>query len=185
MNLYLIGYRGSGKSTVARLVAEQVGLPWIDADESIERRAGKTIREIFAASGEEAFRDLETAVVTSLAAGQDRVVALGGGAVLREPNRQAIGTSGKVVWLRARPQTLLARIESDATTAARRPNLTGAGGLAEIEQLLAVRTPVYAACADFTVDVDDVPREEVAASIADWWRKEQDGPSGSPSTGTA
>jgi shikimate kinase len=171
MNLYLIGYRGSGKSTVARLVAERMGLPWIDADEEIERRAGRTIREIFARSGEEAFRDLETAVVSSLAAGPDHIVALGGGAVLREQNRQAIGASGQVVWLRAQAQTLLARIQADATTAARRPNLTAAGGPAEIEQLLAVRTPVYAACADFVVDVDDMPPEQVAASIVAWWRK--------------
>ncbi len=171
MNLYLIGYRGSGKSTVARLVAEQLRLAWIDADDELERRAGKTIREIFAESGEQTFRDLESAIVESLASGPAQVVALGGGAVLREENRAAIAKSGKVVWLRARPETLLARIEADATTAQRRPNLTSAGGLAEIEGLLSVRTPVYAACADYVVDVDDVPPEEVAAEIAAWWHK--------------
>src|SRR5262245_31272541 len=168
MKLYLIGYRGSGKTTVARLVGHELRLPSVDADEEIERRAGQSIREIFASSGEEVFRDLEMAVVTSLAQGADHVVALGGGAVLREQNRQGIAASGKVVWLRAGPQTLLARIEADVTTTERRPKLTGAGGLEEIEKLLEVRTPVYAACADFVVDVEDVPPEEVAASIVAW-----------------
>jgi shikimate kinase len=171
MNLYLIGYRGSGKTTVARLVAEQAGLPWIDADDELERRAGKTIREIFAESGEAAFRDLETTVVQSLAKGPAQVVALGGGAILREQNRQAIGHSGKVVWLRASPETLRGRIEADATTSQRRPNLTSGGGLAEIEELLAVRTPLYAACADYVVDVDQKTPAEVAEVIESWRRQ--------------
>ncbi len=76
----------------------------------------------------------------------------------------------QVAWLRARPQTLLARIEADATTARRRPNLTSAGGLAEIEQLLEVRTPIYAECADYVVDVDDLSPEQATAAIVAWWR---------------
>ena len=171
MNLFLIGYRGSGKSTVAQLVAREIGLPWLDADAALEQRAGRTIREIFAESGEEAFRDLESAELAKLAAGPAHVVALGGGAVLRQENQQLIKRSGKVAWLRARPETLLARIEADVTTAQRRPNLTDAGGLAEVEQLLAVRTPVYAACADFVVDVDDLSPAAAAAAIVLWWRK--------------
>ncbi len=170
MNLYLIGYRGSGKSTVARLVAEQIGLPWIDADAELEARAGKSIRQVFAESGEQAFRELESAELDAIAAGPAQVVALGGGAVLREQNRQRIAASGQVAWLRARPQTLLARIEADATTARRRPNLTSAGGLAEIEQLLEVRTPIYAECADYVVDVDDLSPEQATAAIVAWWR---------------
>lgn len=170
MNLYLIGYRGSGKTTVAQLVADEIGLPWIDADAAIEQRAGRSIREIFAESGEETFRNLESAELAILAAGPTQVVALGGGAVLREQNRQLIQNSGRTAWLRARPQTLLARIEADVTTAQRRPNLTSAGGLAEIDQLLAVRTPIYAECADYVVDVDDLSPSEAAAAIVAWWR---------------
>ncbi|HUE72560.1 MAG TPA: shikimate kinase [Pirellulaceae bacterium] len=170
MNLYLVGYRGSGKTTVAQLVADEIGLPWIDADAALEQRAGKTIREIFAESGEETFRGLESAELAILAGGPDRVVALGGGAVLREQNRQLIQDSGRTAWLRARAETLLTRIETDATTAQRRPNLTSAGGLAEIEQLLAVRTPIYAECADYVVDVDDLSPADVAAAIVAWWR---------------
>jgi shikimate kinase len=172
MNLYLIGYRGSGKSTVARLVAEQIGLPWVDADATLEQRAGKSIRQIFSESGEEEFRELESAELALLADAPAHVVSLGGGAVLRQVNRQRIRSSGKVVWLRARPSTLLARIEADATTAQRRPNLTSAGGLPEIEQLLAVRTPIYAECADFVVDVDKLSPAEAAAAIVGWWRSQ-------------
>lgn len=168
MNLYLIGYRGSGKTTVARLASALLKRPWIDADEEIERRAGKTIREIFADSGEESFRELESQVLADLAVGPNRIVALGGGVILREPNRQLLRRSGKVIWLRARPETLLARIQADPTTADRRPQLTSAGGLAEIERLLAERTPLYAACADYVVDVDEVTPEEVAQQIAHW-----------------
>ena len=170
MNLYLIGYRGSGKTTVAELVARRIGLPWIDADAALETRAGKTIRQIFADAGEPAFRDLESAELAILAAGPAQVVALGGGAVLREENRRRIERSGKTAWLRAAPQSLLARIEADVHTRERRPNLTSAGGLVEIEELLAVRTPIYAECADFVVDVDKLSPEEAAEAIALWWR---------------
>ena len=165
-HLYLIGYRGCGKTTVARRLALLNKQTWIDADEELERRAGKTIREIFAESGEKHFRDLESQLLASLAEGTHHIIALGGGAVLREGNRNLIKRSGKVVWLRARPETLLARIQADPTTGDRRPSLTSAGGLEEIEQLLQVRTPLYAACADYIVDVDELTPEAVAEQIA-------------------
>jgi shikimate kinase len=165
MNLFLIGYRGSGKTTVAAALANQLGWPWIDADEELERRAGKTIRQIFAGGGESAFRDLESAVVAELARLEGHIIALGGGVILREQNRQAIAGRGKVIWLQAAPEVLMSRIQSDATTAARRPNLTGAGGLAEIRSLLAERTPLYAACADLTIHVEDKTPPEIARQI--------------------
>lgn len=168
MNLYLIGYRGSGKTTVARLASTLLAQPWVDADEELERQAGKTIREIFAESGEEHFRELESQVLADLAQGPHRIVALGGGIILRETNRQLLKRSGKVVWLRARPETLLARIQADPTTADRRPQLTSTGGLEEIKRLLAERTPLYATCADYVVDVDELTPEEVAERIAHW-----------------
>src|SRR5688572_502997 len=141
MNLYLIGYRGSGKTTVAAELARLLGWNWLDADDEVERRAGTTIKEIFATSGEQSFRDLEAAVIADLAQFSGHVIALGGGAVLREDNRQAIRSSGKVVWLQASPEVLYQRISGDASTAERRPNLTADGGLAEVERLLAVRAP--------------------------------------------
>src|SRR5688572_10466805 len=101
MNIFLIGYRGSGKSTVAQHAAKLLGWPWLDADAVLEVRAGKSIRQIFADEGEGAFRDLESAVVADLAGSDEHVIALGGGAILREENRQALAGRGLVVWLQA------------------------------------------------------------------------------------
>jgi shikimate kinase len=168
MNLYLIGYRGSGKTTVAAELGKLLGWDWMDADNEIERRAGKTIKEIFASAGEPVFRDLEAAVIADLARVTRHVIALGGGAVLREESRQAIRESGKAIWLRASPEVLFQRISGDPSTAERRPNLTDTGGLAEVERLLAIRTPLYAACADLTLDAEASVPAELARQIAGW-----------------
>jgi shikimate kinase len=165
MNVFLIGYRGSGKTTVAAALAELLGWPWIDADAELEQRAGKTINQIFEEQGELAFRDLESAVVAELARSDRQIVALGGGAVLRQANRQALAGRGKIVWLQAPPEVLWARMAADHTTAARRPNLTRDGGLAEIRKLLAERTPLYAACADLTVAAVERPPADIARQI--------------------
>lgn len=165
MNLFLIGYRGSGKTTVAAVLAEQIGWPWIDADTELERRAAMTIKQIFAEQGEPAFRDLESTVLQDLAARQSHVVALGGGIVLRPENRRVLKDRGKTVWLQASPEALLRRIGDDPTTSDRRPNLTGQGGLVEIRTLLDERTPLYAECADLTIDAEDKSPAEIARQI--------------------
>lgn len=170
MNLYFIGYRGSGKTTVARLVAQRLGRMAIDADEELERRAGRSVSEIFRSDGEPAFRDLESQCLADLGARQDLIASLGGGVVLREANRQLLATTGKTVWLRASPATLWARMSGDPTTAARRPNLTATGGLAEIESLLAVRTPLYALCANGIIDTDGKSADELAEEVVEWWK---------------
>jgi len=165
MNLALIGYRGTGKTTVAKLLAQRLGWQAIDADVELERQAGRTIKQIFADGGEPAFRDWEEKIVAELTAKSQLVLALGGGAILREANRAAIKARCKTAWLTANPATLLARIHADATTAERRPNLTAAGGLAEIEQLLAAREPLYRDCADCIVATDDRSPESIADEI--------------------
>ncbi len=165
-SILLIGYRGTGKTTVARLLAERLGWDWIDADDEIERRAGKSIAEIFADDGEAAFRDLESHVVADLCRWRRAVIAFGGGAVMSEANRTAIRLAGRVVWLTATVETLSRRLAADATTASRRPNLTSSGGLTEIETLLAAREPIYRACATFEVDTEGKTPAEIVEEIS-------------------
>ncbi|MCS7239161.1 MAG: shikimate kinase [Thermoguttaceae bacterium] len=172
MNLVLIGYRATGKTTLARLLAERLGWQWVDADVEIEHRAGKSIARIFAEDGEPAFRDLEAKVIADLCARDKLVIAAGGGAPMRPENRQAMKQSGKVIWLQASPQTIYQRMYSDPTTAERRPNLTARGGLEEIIELLSKREPVYRETADFTVNTEGRPpevlAEEILSALAPW-----------------
>ena len=167
--IFLVGYRGSGKTTVGGVLAGRLGWAFVDADAVVEERYGRTIRDIFAAEGEAGFRDKESAVLADLCTRTDTVIATGGGVVLREENRQLLQRHGFVAWLTADPRTLLARIEADPTTAARRPALAG-GGLAEIEQLLAVREPLYRACADVEVPAGALSPEQAADAILAAWR---------------
>ncbi|MGO8691663.1 MAG: shikimate kinase [Thermoguttaceae bacterium] len=150
----LIGYRATGKTTLARLLAARLGCPWIDADTEIEQKAGKSIARIFAEDGEPVFRDLEAEVVAQLCRRGPLVLAAGGGAPLRAETRQAMRAAGKVVWLTARAETILARMAADATTAARRPNLTAQDPLAEIIELLAQREPIYRESAHLVIDTE-------------------------------
>jgi shikimate kinase len=163
--IFLIGYRGSGKTSVARELAARLDWEWIDADDVVEREAGKTIAAIFADGGEAAFRDLEAQAVDTLKHKQRMVVALGGGAVLREENRRAIHGAGTVVWLTASVDSILARVTADLTTASRRPNLTTGGGREEIEALLAIRMPLYRECATLVVDTEGKTPAKVADEI--------------------
>jgi shikimate kinase len=162
-HLYLIGARGSGKSSVGAVVAARLGRPFFDADVVLEADAGMTIRDIFAAEGEGGFRDRESATVCQLAGGSPAVIATGGGVILRAENREALRATGVVVWLCAPAELLWDRISTDPTTAARRPNLAG-GGLDEVKALLAVRDPLYAMTAHAVVDASRSP-EDVAGDI--------------------
>jgi shikimate kinase len=165
MNLVLIGLRGTGKTSVAALLAGRLGWQWFDADALIEQRAGKSIKQIFADDGEAAFRDWESQIVTELAGQNEAVLALGGGAVVREQNRAALAGRGKVVWLTASPETLWQRIQTDMLTASRRPNLSAAGGINEIIATLDARRAIYRACADLDIDTEGKTPAQVADAI--------------------
>ena len=165
MILTLIGYRATGKTTLARLVAERLGWDWIDADVEIERRAGQSIATIFAERGEPAFRDLEAEVIADLCRRDRLVVAAGGGAPMRPESRRAMREAGPVVWLTARPETILARMSGDVTTSTRRPDLTDKGPLAEIVHLLEVRMPIYQESAHLALDTEEMTPEELVDSI--------------------
>lgn len=151
---------------MGRLLAAALGIPFADADAEIERRAGKTIKQIFDDDGEGAFRDMEEETIRDLLGRESLVLAAGGGAVMRERTRERIKTVGTTVWLHALPETLAERISRDTSTGARRPNLTAAGGLEEIRALVAEREPVYRAAADVTIDTEGRDPETIAAEIA-------------------
>jgi shikimate kinase len=165
MNIILIGYRATGKTTLARLLAEKLGWQWIDADVEIERRSGKSIARIFSEDGEPVFRDLEAQVIADLCGRDQWVVAAGGGAPLRPESRQAMRASGRVVWLTARPETIHARMSGDATTVGRRPSLTDRGAMEEILHLLHKREPVYREAAHHQVDTEGKWPEDLACEI--------------------
>lgn len=167
--LVLIGYRGTGKSTIGPILARRLGWTFIDADERIEAAAGRSIAEIFAAEGETGFRDRESATLAELCRGDDLVIATGGGVILRDANRQRLRDSGFVVWLTASPETIWDRLQHDPTTTSRRPNLTPGGGLDEIRSLLAVREPLYRQTANFTIATEALSPEAAADAILSAW----------------
>ncbi|HWA97271.1 MAG TPA: shikimate kinase, partial [Pirellulales bacterium] len=167
-SIVLIGYRGSGKSAVAASLARRLGWQAIDADLVLEERAGKSIAEIFRDGGEQVFRELESQVIGELVERDEVVIAAGGGVVLRDGNRSALGRAEHVIWLRAAVPTLLERVNADPATAARRPNLTTQGGEAEVRALLAQREPLYRQCAAATVDTDGKTPDAIAAEIVQW-----------------
>jgi shikimate kinase len=178
MILTLIGYRATGKSTLAKPLAERLGWSWIDADVELERRAGRTIREIFDTDGEPEFRRLERETLVDLLTRDRLVIAAGGGAVLNPQTRLDFKNAGPVIWLKASVDTIEQRLYGDETTAERRPNLTSTGGREEIERLLNQREPIYADMAELTIQTDapfpghrDVPSidqlvEHVVAKLA-------------------
>jgi shikimate kinase len=162
--IFLIGARGAGKTTVARLLAERLGWRWLDADEEIERRSDQTIREIFAAAGEAGFRRLESELLAELCQSPLQVIATGGGAVVTETNRGLMRSAGQVIWLTADARTLWSRLQADPATPGRRPPLAG-GGLPEVEQLLQARESLYRECADWVVSTVNRSPAETAAEI--------------------
>ena len=126
--LVLVGYRGTGKSTVGQIVANRLNLRFLDADLEIEARAGRSISRIFAELGEPAFRDWEEQTIGDLTQSHPgAVLATGGGAVIRASNRRILADHGFVVWLRAEPAELARRLEADHRAGAERPSLTAPG----------------------------------------------------------
>ncbi len=161
--VFLVGMMGAGKSAVGPALARRLGRRFVDSDAEIEREQGRSVAEIFAGEGEPAFRALEREMVTRWL-GEPAVVALGGGAVAEPALRAACRRSGTIVWLRAQPETLLARLGEGAS----RPllaGLSGAARLARLRELLALREAAYAS-ASLTVDTDACAVEEVVERIA-------------------
>ena len=169
-HLYLVGYRGSGKTTVGRCLADELTLPFIDTDEVVEKRSGETIADLFARLGESGFRDQETAAIRSVSRLEPSVISLGGGAVLRPENRELLKTTGYTVWLQATAEQLAARISEDEAHGKRRPSLTSLGTLGEIETVLKQREPLYNEASDLILPSAGLSPIELAQQIATWFQ---------------
>ena len=161
MNLILCGMMGCGKTTVGREIAQRSGKLCCDTDEKIVEEHGK-IADIFACYGEARFREIETETVQELVQKDNLVIATGGGLVLKTENVTLLRKKGKIVYLRAKKETLLSRLQKDTE----RPLLQSGQSLSErLTELLKVRAPIYEGVADCVVDVDGKTPEEIAAEI--------------------
>jgi shikimate kinase len=163
----LVGMMGAGKTTVGSLLAERLGWRYLDSDRQVEAATGSTVVELFAEQGEAAFRAAEAAALRDALSGDEpTVVSVAGGAVLDPANRALLAVSGFIVWLRARPSTLAARVGVGVG----RPLLADdpATNLARLD---AVRRPLYEELADAVVDVDDCSPAEVVDLIVTRWHQ--------------
>ncbi|MGI4791847.1 MAG: shikimate kinase [Janthinobacterium lividum] len=166
-NIVLIGFMGTGKSAVGRVLARRTQFRHLDLDSEIEQAAGKTIPQIFAEEGEPAFRARETAFLSSLSApepqDQPLILSTGGGTPLREENAVLLKKIGTIVWLQVSPEAILARV---AHSLHERPLLAAHQDdpLRRITSLLAVREAHYAALADFVLETSDCADSEEGAS---------------------
>ncbi|MGH9157967.1 MAG: shikimate kinase [Acidimicrobiales bacterium] len=157
----IIGMMGAGKTTVGRALAQRLGWPYLDSDEQVQARTGRTVPEIFAASGEATFRAEEKrALAAALGTDGPVVVSVAGGAILDPDNRRGVVDAGLVVWLRAAVDTLAARLGGGEG----RP-LLGDDPAAALAGLDAERRPVYAELADVVVDVDQMTPDEAVEAI--------------------
>lgn len=160
-NIYLIGFMGTGKSTVSRSLAELLGYEEIDTDAWIVRQQNKSIPEIFETQGEAHFRDLETRLLEQMKEQQHKIISCGGGMVLREENVSLMKENGVVVLLTAAPQTILSRVEKGTD----RPILNGNMNVDYIRGLMEKRTPYYEAAGEVVIVTDDRQPEEIAQEI--------------------
>ena len=162
MNIVLIGYRGTGKSSVGKLLAERSGRTLVSTDAEVVRRAGRPVPEIVKQHGWDHFRDLESEVCRDLAGRDDLIIDTGGGAVLRSENAACLKSNGVLFWLTAEVPTISRRIGGDT----QRPSLTGAKSFVdEIEEVLRERTPRYRAAADHVIATDSKTVGEIADMI--------------------
>lgn len=159
----LIGPRGTGKTTVGRIVAQRLELPFVDADRMLETEAETSIARLFAEQGELFFRGLEEKILERIVSSKQPIVlATGGGVVLREANRNRLRQLGAVVWLTARVETLVERLRRDPSD---RPALTASDPFVEIAEIAAGRMPLYAETADLVVDTDGLDPDQVARNV--------------------
>ncbi len=162
MNIILIGYRGTGKSVVARILAQRLKMTCVGMDAAIVQRAGMPIPEIVEKFGWTGFREMETEVALSLAGEDRQIIDTGGGVIERPENMPALQASGPVFWLKAKVETIIRRIRDDD----QRPALTaGKSFTDEVAEVLNRRREKYRLAARHAIDTDELTPEEVADEI--------------------
>lgn len=172
MIVTLVGYRGTGKSSLAPRIAQSLGYQPIDSDRVIEQQEQKTIAEIFAESGEAGFRQVEARVMAELYDQDQLVVASGGGAILNPITREKMRSAGPVFWLTADPDEIVQRLQLDQSTPETRPSLTGLSPAEEVKTVLKKREPIYREVAHFEIatmgqTIDQIV-EEILHQISAW-----------------
>ncbi|ACN15349.1 AroL [Desulforapulum autotrophicum HRM2] len=165
MNVILIGYRCTGKSTTGKELARIMEIPFVDTDHIIEQTMRSTVAAIVADHGWARFRKIESQVLKGVLAAESMVIATGGGIILDNNNVLAMGSAGTVVWLRASSDTILRRMSQDVATPELRPSLTDKSLEVEIIETLEFRTPLYRSAADMVIDTDLADSAEIAATI--------------------
>ncbi len=165
MNIVLMGYRCTGKSSVGRMLARMLRVPFYDTDEMILRRTGRTVAEIVGAGGWPAFRAAERETVRELAGIDGGVIAIGGGTVVDRENAAILKKNGFFVWLSAEPDAIIRRLEAGCGGDGQRPALSNGGTAAETERMLRERTPLYRSLADLAIETGERTVEEIAAQI--------------------
>ena len=166
-NIILIGFMGSGKSTVGRMLARRLRFEFLDTDRLIEERSRMTIKVMFEQHGEPYFRERETATLESLAGIRRNVLATGGGIVTQPRNVPVLHSLGWVVQLTADPDELYARVAKSTG----RPLLNTENPRERVRDMVALRKPLYEAAANFTVNSTGMPRERVVDAIIDEARR--------------
>ena len=161
MNIFLIGYRGTGKTTLGKLIASNKKMPFIDLDELIVKNVGNPIPQIFATEGEAKFRDYESNALKEVCEKQNQIISCGGGIITREENISLLKKNGFVVLLKASPETIYNRIYNDKN----RPALTNKDPMEEIKHMLEVRRTAYEKAKDFEVWTDREKAKQSAQRI--------------------
>ncbi len=165
MNIVLIGFRGTGKSTVGKLLAKRLEMGFIDSDKYIESSTGKTIKSIFEEDGEGGFRKIEADTISELSKEDNKIISTGGGAVLNEENVRNLRNNGSLVLLEATPEIIHNRIAQDEKTIQQRPSLTDKDPLDEIRHLIEKRKHAYKNAADYTINTSYVSCEDIVSKI--------------------
>ena len=165
MNIYLIGYRCCGKTSVGKALSGLLRWPFLDTDAQVVRKAGMPITEMVSKKGWEAFRELEKSVIGQTRLLNRHVIATGGGVILNPDNVRTMQEAGRVIWLKVSPQTARTRMAIDPETHIQRPGLTPIGSMNEIETVMSARQPLYEKAGHLELDTDMLDIDAICRKI--------------------